>query len=44
MTFAPLARAALMSVALMLTLTPAHAADESELKAAIVFNLSLIHI
>jgi len=39
MTFAPLARAALMSVALMLTLTAAHAADESELKAAIVFNV-----
>jgi hypothetical protein len=38
-TLAPLARAALISLALMRLLAPAHAADESELKAAIVFNV-----
>lgn len=36
---AAFARAVLMSVALLLALTPALAADESELKAAIVFNV-----
>jgi hypothetical protein len=38
-TFTPLARAALMSFGLLLLLTPTHAADEQELKAAIVFNV-----
>jgi len=37
--FVPLARAAVLSFGLLLGLTPTRAADESELKAAIVFNV-----
>jgi len=38
-SFASFARAALVSLGLLLALAPALAADESELKAAIVFNV-----
>jgi len=38
-SFSPFARAALLSFGLLLALTPTLAADESELKAAIVFNV-----